>query len=439
MVEQLCVEHNIEELIEWPAPYARSWGNLKLFLKAVASYMSRGNFEAGLNQWVNRPLIPVEVGDEPGGGLAAERASLILLTPGCEDSTAGAMISRSREMLLALEYVDAKFLLGEAFVGKYNTYTELRTGTRGLENRVLREERTKADALEDVNGVFNAQQEAFESIKGFFTKEPGEGAFNGTVFLFGDNFYDGVTIADLDALVIEAGGRQADALLRAAPIEVMADVPELLLQHDQLILLYNGVSNQRVEREEESRDVNRRTRILMLELNAVRREMEGTEENDFSLSVIKDYLDQISDLKKKLGGIRALDDHEIPILPVRATEYDRDGVAMEMVYSVDEWLIRTRRRMLLMKDEEELDRRKKENREKMMVQETSKSIPRNKLLPLDSRRVFLPWQASYEALKISIKNAGVRDWRQQVLKIAKDSLKLPQDSDACLYLRTERI
>ena len=128
-----------------------------------------------------------------------------------------------------------------------------------------------------------------------------------------------------------------------------------------------------------------------------------------------------------------MDDHEIPILPVRATEYDRDGVAMEMVYSVDEWLIRTRRRMLLMKDEEELDRRKKENREKMMVQETLKSIPRNKLLPLDSRRVFLPWQASYEALKISIKNAGVKDWRQQVLKIAKDSLKLPQDSDACLY------
>ena len=129
----------------------------------------------------------------------------------------------------------------------------------------------------------------------------------------------------------------------------------------------------------------------MLELNAVRREMEGTDENDFSLSVIKDYLDQISDLKKKLGGIRAIVDHEIPILPVRATEYDKDGVAMEMVYTVDDWLTRIRRRMLLMKDEEDLDRRKKENREKMMVQETLKSIPRNKLVPLDSRRVFLPW------------------------------------------------
>ncbi len=221
--------------------------------------------------------------------------------------------------------------------------------------------------------------------------------------------------------------------MRAAPIEVIGDVPELWNQHDQLILLYNGISNQRVEREEQNRDVSRKTRILMTELNAVRREIEGTAGEDFTISVIKDYLDQISDLRKKLGTIRSLDDHEIPILPVRATDYDRDGVATEMIYSVDEWLGITRRRMLLMKDEEERNRRHTENREKMMVQETLKSIPRNKLLSLDSRRIFLPWQASYEALKTSIKNAGVKDWRQQVLKIAKESLKLTQDSDACLY------
>ena len=62
----------------------------------------------------------------------------------------------------------------------------------------------------------------------------------------------------------------------------------------------------------------------------------------------------------------------------------------------------------IVEDEEEQSRRKTENREKMMVQETLKSIPRNKLLSLDSRRIFLPWQASYEALKTSIKNAGVK-------------------------------
>jgi hypothetical protein len=235
------------------------------------------------------------------------------------------------------------------------------------------------------------------SIKAFFTKEPGEGAYNGTALIFGENFDNGIGIADLDALVREAGERQNQAVVRAAPnIGVMADIPELMDQHDQLILLYKAISNQRVEREDQTRDVSRRTRILMAELNTVRREIEDTSDEDFTLSVIKDYLDQVSDLKNKLGAIRSLDDREIPIQPVRATEYDRDGVATDLVYTVDEWLGVTRRKLLLMKDEEEQNRRKTENCEKMMVQETLKSIPRNKLLSLDSRRIFLPWQASYD-------------------------------------------
>ena len=87
-----------------------------------------------------------------------------------------------------------------------------------------------------------------------------------------------------------------------------------------------------------------------------------------------------------------------------------------------------------MKDSEELNRRKMENREKLLIQETLKSMPRNKILPLDSRRVFLPWQTSYESLKRSVKGTGVSDWRAQVLKLAKESLKLPEDIEACIYL-----
>ena len=116
--------------------------------------------------------------------------------------------------------------------------------------------------------------------------------------MFGDNFNNGVDIADLDALVTEAGERQAQAVMRVSPnIEVLADIPDLLDQHDQLIALYNVVSNQRVEREEQTRDVSRRTRILMKELNTVRKEIDNTSDEEFTGSVIKDFLDQISDLK----------------------------------------------------------------------------------------------------------------------------------------------
>ena len=92
--------------------------------------------------------------------------------------------------------------------------------------------------MDDLNKVFEAQDQAFRSIKSFFSREPGEGAYNGTLLMFGDDFMNGVAIADLDALVEEAGGRQAQAVMRVSPnLEVIADVPELLDQHDQLIAL----------------------------------------------------------------------------------------------------------------------------------------------------------------------------------------------------------
>ena len=179
--------------------------------------MSRGNFEAGLDDWLTRPIIPAQVGDEPGGGLGGQRDGLVQGTPGCEGSTVGAMTARCKEMLLTIEYVEMKFSLGEVFVGKYNTYNELRQETVGLDNRVLRLEKTKATALEDMNKVFEAQSQAFASIKSFFTKEPGEGAYNGTLLMFGDNFDNGVGVADLDALVIEAGGKQTQTVMRVSP------------------------------------------------------------------------------------------------------------------------------------------------------------------------------------------------------------------------------
>ena len=55
---QLCVLYNVTDLIDWAPPYGRNWGSLKILLKAVSSYMSRGNFEGELDAWLTRPLVP---------------------------------------------------------------------------------------------------------------------------------------------------------------------------------------------------------------------------------------------------------------------------------------------------------------------------------------------------------------------------------------------
>ena len=77
ILTHLCNDVALSELIDWQAPYTRSWGNLKIFLKAVASCTSRGNFEVLLDQWLTMPVAPANPGDQVGGGLVNKRNTII--------------------------------------------------------------------------------------------------------------------------------------------------------------------------------------------------------------------------------------------------------------------------------------------------------------------------------------------------------------------------
>ena len=336
ILTQLCQEVNIGELIDWPPPYTRSLASLKILLKAVASYLSRGNFEILLNQWLTLPVVPANPQDDIGGGLVNERNTLMNLTPNCENSSVNAMILRSKEILQTIEYTEQKFILGEIFANRFNTYNEKRTEAIGIENRVILLEVTKANALEELDAVLEAQEEAFNSIKNFFIKEPGEPAYNGCMLLLGDIFNPGVGIQDLQALVQEATNEEIGAIMRVNQhIVAMTDVPELNGQYNELIMAYNTINQQRVEREDQAREVSRRTKTFMNELQGLKREIDSTPDEDLAVSVVKDYLDQVSDLKKKLGSIRALDEREIPTGIIRVSERDADGVMLHVNYTVD--------------------------------------------------------------------------------------------------------
>ena len=67
VLSQLCALYSVSDLIDWAPPYARIWGSLKIFLKAISSYLSKGNFEGELNAWLARPVIPAVPpdGEEP--------------------------------------------------------------------------------------------------------------------------------------------------------------------------------------------------------------------------------------------------------------------------------------------------------------------------------------------------------------------------------------
>ena len=69
-----------------------------------------------------------------------------------------------------------------------------------------------------------------------------------------------------------------------------------------------------------------------------------------------------------------------------------------------------------------------------MLQETLRVVSRTKIRNLDSRRVFLPWHEDYQKLKASFKKTNLSDWKENVLKVAKESLKIQADIDACMFL-----
>ena len=71
---------------------------------------------------------------------------------------------------------------------------------------------------------------------------------------------------------------------------------------------------------------------------------------------MKDFLDQLSDIRKKLSNIRSLDDVEIPVFPIEVRETDEDGEEQVLTFTVDKFIGRTRRKLLKLKDESQDER-----------------------------------------------------------------------------------
>ena len=57
LFRQMCVDAGLHELMDFPAPYARSPASLKVLLKCISSYLSRGHFEGDLDTWLTNPVI----------------------------------------------------------------------------------------------------------------------------------------------------------------------------------------------------------------------------------------------------------------------------------------------------------------------------------------------------------------------------------------------
>ena len=61
---------------------------------------------------------------------------------------------------------------------------------------------------------------------------------------------------------------------------------------------------------------------------------------------------------------------------------------------------------------------------------------RLKLLDLENRSVVLPCQEWYEHMREELQKRKMQDWKNHLLVMAKESLKMKQDIESCLCMTT---
>ena len=105
----------LHECLEWPAPYLRSVSKLKVLLKCIRSYLSRGNIETNLDAWITA------VDGEDAGNKEDVRDYLRGLTAPPED-TITISINLANYLLSGIEYLENKVDLAHAASEKYDAY-----------------------------------------------------------------------------------------------------------------------------------------------------------------------------------------------------------------------------------------------------------------------------------------------------------------------------
>ena len=91
--------YNIQNIIDWVPPYAPAPAKLKIFLRYVASYLSRGNVSGPIDQWID-----ATEGDDFGNKSGVRTA----LRAGGDLDTVSLSMVKAKEMLGGMDFLDSK-------------------------------------------------------------------------------------------------------------------------------------------------------------------------------------------------------------------------------------------------------------------------------------------------------------------------------------------
>ena len=148
-------------------------GKLKVLLKCVKTYLSRGNIEAPLDQW-----IEATEGDD-AGNIEDVRT---FLRGGADpyDDSVTISINRAVYMLATLDYLGMKTGLVHLAVQKFDGYNPQHLQIDTLYNQIIHGNKSKTIALEDLDKIIQDNYECYFLFRNVLIKEPTCNPFEGT-------------------------------------------------------------------------------------------------------------------------------------------------------------------------------------------------------------------------------------------------------------------
>ena len=145
--------------------------------------------------------------------------------------------------------------------------------------------------------------------------------------------------------MVEAGEQRLEIVLRVNNnLEDRSDFLTLEGGYTNPMNLFTEIKSLKDEEEDITKQVRRLTKNLNTDVNLLKEEIYCGEDDDMTPSVIKDIVDQILELKRRVTGLLNLLDKEPPLTMV-FVEGEK-----HFECSVSEFLSRARRKLLKKKD-----------------------------------------------------------------------------------------
>ena len=379
--------YNIQNIIDWVPPYAPAPAKLKIFLRYVASYLSRGNVSGPIDLWID-----ATEGDDFGNKSGVRTA----LRAGGDLDTVSLSMVKAKEMLGGMNFLEEKKRLALAAATRVDQSLSEYIQADGLYNQVVRGTMSKMAALQSLDFLIAENEQGFWAFRQFLTLEPQVDEYEGVELLYGRNcFIQTLEEASIREALQEGRDQDMKVGLRTVEPRLISKLKDITFFENRFIHLmeiYTRIKNLRQEEEEMLLRRERLCVCLRKDILEFHKEANEETEGTTSSSVVKDLLEQLQSLNRRLLDIKTMADSEPNIPPLPFIESDPlDGALRSVNLPVSLFLQKIKKKLLELKDTIQDRKREEENRQKILLTEGLRLGPgRLKLLDLESRSNVLP-------------------------------------------------